>query len=260
MRPLLAARLGGGDAALDFVEPEHRRRHVLHHAARLDEGAFGLAVTSREDLHHVHAVERQSEMEAIAFTQRLFPQPGMPISRTPLGTISAESSSRISNSLRRSSSHFLRFSRPPTSPIWVPVGDELDGAAAVDQQPLFFKQRGHGIRPELPARGQSAAQSVACFIQRQTLQGARHLVQHGLGGMSVLRRDALHFVAQEIGQLHVIRRAQFQEQHDALQFLRNQAHRRGDHHELALVQAAFVHVAQAAADLRRFAQRRRENP
>src|SRR5581483_9844840 len=47
--------------------------------------------------------------------QRLLPQPEMPITSTPLGTISALRRSRMAKSLRRSRSHFFISSSPP---IW----------------------------------------------------------------------------------------------------------------------------------------------
>ena len=62
MRPCSPPEFGGGDAHLDFVEPQDRGRHILHHFARGDEGAFGLAVAAGEDLDHVDAVERKLEL------------------------------------------------------------------------------------------------------------------------------------------------------------------------------------------------------
>src|ERR1017187_8792963 len=58
---LLAARFGRRDPHFDFVEPQHRRRHVFHHPASLDKRAFGFTVPAGKDLHHVHAIERKLE-------------------------------------------------------------------------------------------------------------------------------------------------------------------------------------------------------
>src|ERR1039458_1079092 len=56
----------------------------------------------------------------MALMARLLPQPGIPIRRSPLGTISLLRLSRSSKSLRRSRSQDFRPSRPPTSPMLVP--------------------------------------------------------------------------------------------------------------------------------------------
>ena len=53
---------------------------------------------------------------------RLLPQPEMPMTSTPLGTISALMRSRIWNNLRRSISHFFMISSPPTCSMLVSAG------------------------------------------------------------------------------------------------------------------------------------------
>ena len=98
-----------------------------------------------------------------------------------MGTISLLTLSRIWKSLRRSSSHFFRFSRPPILSKFAGVRNVLDHAAAVDEQPLLFEQGRHRFGTQPAPVGERTPNAVTRLIERQSLQGARELLEQRVG-------------------------------------------------------------------------------
>jgi len=76
----------------------------------------------------------------MALTDRLFPHPGMPIIRMPLGMISSVRLSRRWKSLRPFQQPFLETFQASDLAEIGPVGNILNEAAAIDQEPLFLEQ------------------------------------------------------------------------------------------------------------------------
>ncbi len=97
--------------------------------------------------------------------------------------------------------------------------------------------------------GQGAAQGVARFIQREALAA------RAPSAAESRRSRPGASLAQKLDQFDQVGRPQFQKHHAALEFLGDEADRRGDDDELLPVEAALVDVAQAAPDLGRLAQR-----
>ena len=190
----------------------------------------------------------------MALTQRLLPQPGNAHQEQPLGHDFARRGCRASrNSLRRSSSHFFRPSRPPTSPSSVPSAMNSITPLRLTSSRFSSSSAGSDSRPERAARGQRAAQRVARFVEREPLQRAAPA-----GGSSARLRQSCRARSPRAGTPTSSTRSGGRSSRNmqaALDFLRNEAHRRRDDDELPLVEAALVDVAQAAPDLGGFAQR-----
>jgi len=107
--------------------------------------------------------------EKMAFTDRLFPQPGMPVSRKPLGTISELTSSRSSNRCCRSKSPFLQAFEATS---FVPVGgrrEEFNDAAAVTSN-RFSSSRKLATPPH-PATGLRQTARCVRVLQEPTVPG-----------------------------------------------------------------------------------------
>ena len=97
-------------------------------------------------------------------------------------------------------------------------------------------------------RGQSAAQCVARFVERESLQGKRQWIENLFAPLAAL-------AAQKLRQLDYIGWPELEIDDASLDFLRNESHRRGDDDELPLVQTALIDVSQAASGLGGFPQR-----
>ena len=76
--------------------------------------------------------------------------PGIPISSSPFGTISSLKLSRISKSLRRSSSHVFRPSSPPTSPMFVPSAMNSTTPLRLISSRFSSSSAGSDSGPKLP--------------------------------------------------------------------------------------------------------------
>ena len=163
---LLAAGFGGGDAHLDLVEPEDGGGHVFQHFAGGHERAFGFAMAAGKDLDHVDAVEGQIEVRGNGFDRETLAAAGDPHHEQPLGgDVGAEGVAHLKK-LAALGQPLLQGFEPADIAHAATLGDEFDGAAAVDQEAFLFEQCGDGFRPKSGAGSQTAAQGVAGFIER----------------------------------------------------------------------------------------------
>src|SRR5450755_417747 len=253
---LLAARFGGGNAHLNFVEPQDGGRHVFEHLAGGHEGSFGLAVAAGEDLDHVDAVERQLEIRSNGFHRKALAAAGNTHHQQSLGRdICAEGVAHLKEFAAFDQPLLQAFETADLAHV-ASLGDEFDGAAAVHQQALLFEHGRDGCRAKFGTGVQRPAQRVAGFVEREPLQGARQLVQVGVAriGENAGWRRFGQFFTQEVDQFHQVGRAKFNEQEAALDLFRDGADGRTDDDELTPVEATFVQIAEATPDLGRIAQ------
>ena len=126
----------------------------------------------------------------------------MPITSTPLGTMSALKCIALLKQFAAFHQPLLEAFEAPDFPDVGAVGDELDRAAAIDQDALFLEQGRQRLRTESRADGERAAHGVPGLIEAESLQSARELVQSFIAGIGVplARRDLVRLRSQEFHQ------------------------------------------------------------
>ena len=136
---LFPAGIGGRDPRLDLVEPKNRGRHILHHAARFHECAFGLAMSAGEDLDHVDAIERDIERGRDGFHREALAAARDPHEEDSLGHDLVGQGVAHLKQLAALQQPFLELLETADLPDGGALRDILDHAAAAHQEAFFFQ-------------------------------------------------------------------------------------------------------------------------
>ena len=171
-----------------------------------------------EDLDHVDAIERKLEVRGDGFDAQALAAARDAHDQHALGhDVGAQALAQLKQ--------FAPLQQPLLEALEAAdfadagaVGDVLDDAAPVDQQPLFLEQRRQRFGAEASTVGQRAAHRVARLLERDSLQSARELVQGCIAdvGAHAGSGELLSFVAQKLSQLDEVRRPQLEIQKVAL--------------------------------------------
>ena len=163
----------------------------------------GLPMAAGEDLDHVDAIERKLELRGDGFDAQALAAARDAHDEHALGhDLGAEAVAHLKQ--------FAALQQPCLQALQAAdfadagaVGDVLDDAAAIDQQPFLLEQRRQRFGAQASTVGQRAAHRVARFIEREPLQSARELVQDCIAdfGAHAGSGELLSFVAQKLSQL-----------------------------------------------------------